>query len=57
MSLPISLKSENLITSLILQRVQMGVPNGTDWMVTIEWQMDQGHNSVIRRIHAQSYLA
>lgn len=33
MSLPISLTSEHLITSLILWRVQMGVPDGTsaDW--------------------------
>lgn len=33
MSHPISLTSEHLITSILLQRVQMGVPDGTstDW--------------------------
>lgn len=32
----------------------MGVPNGTgaDWLVVIEWQMELGHNSAIRRRHA-----
>lgn len=48
MSLPVSLTSEHLITSLILRCVQMGKPNGTsaDWRVApIGWLWLSGRRS------------